>query len=137
MPYLPIDLWNTVIHPSLLNPVEDIGIEVVIALQTVSLAAELPAALIAVDTERRNAELYPRFNLAHSAVQLIYEGVHVLSSPCTLVFGPAALEPLVIGKLLADCGIWIEIVIDMQSIDIVTVHDITHNTAYIVAVALQ
>ena len=60
--YLPVNLWYTVVYPSVVNPKQHVCIEVVIVLQSVGVAAHGRTLLVAVDAEGRYAELHPRFD---------------------------------------------------------------------------
>ena len=59
---LPIDLGDVIIDPTLLYPIGDIGVEVVVVLQTVGIATRSVrgAFLVAVDAEGTDTEAYPR-----------------------------------------------------------------------------
>lgn len=46
-------------------------------------------------------------------------------------------EELLIGNLLAGYGIWIEIVVDMEAVDVVAAHDVGCHTAGIVGRLLE
>ena len=137
MSYFPIYLRNAIIHPSLLYPKEYICIQFVVTLQSVGLAAMLPALFVAIDSEWRYAELYPRLDLAHCTMKLIYQVVDILASPCSPICAAALLEPFVIGELSTFYRIRIEIVIDMQTINIVACKYIPYDAAYMVTVRLQ
>ena len=51
---------------------------------------------------------------------------------------PALLtEELLVWNLLAGCGIWIEIVVDMETVDVVAAHDVGCHTAGIVGCLLE
>ena len=71
--------------------------------------------------------------------QLLDEAAHVVASPVTDVSESPALltEELLVWNLLAGCGIRIEIVVDMETIDVVAAHDVGCHTAGIVGCLLE
>ena len=71
--------------------------------------------------------------------QLLDEAAHVVASPVADVSESPALltEELLVWNLLAGCGIRIEIVVDMETIDVVAAHDVGSHTAGIVGCLLE
>ena len=70
-------------------------------------------------------------------MELINQVVHILPAP--LAFAAVALFgvlPVIIEILTLD-RIRIEIVIDMQTVDIITCYDISNHSTYVVTIALQ
>ena len=137
MANLPIDLWYTVVHPTLVNPEKDIGIKVIIALQALCLAARRVTAHITVNSERRYTELHPWLKLAHGAMKLVYKVINVLPAPLALACISILGELGFVIELLALYRIRIEVVINVKTVDIVTCNDIGHHLAYMVTVTLQ
>ena len=137
MAYFPIYLWNTIVDPPFVYPKEDIGIEVVVTLKATRFATILPSTGITVYTERRYTEFDPRLNVTHSAVELVYKVIHILSSPSRLACLPATGKPLVVVKLLTAGRIGVEVVVYVQAVYIVTSENIPYYATYMVAVALQ
>ena len=137
--YLPINLGNTVVYPALVYPQHHVGIQLVVVLQTVGIAAVGVALLVAIDAKGRHAELHPRLRVANGLIELSDKLVDIVAAPVVAV-GKAigvGLEVGSIGDGDTSDGIGIEIVVDMQSVDIVALQNVAHHIADIVAVLLQ
>ena len=136
MSYLPIELRHTIVYPSLLCPEHHVGIEVVVVLQALGAAAGGIAAAVAEDTEGRHAELDPGFALMDGLAQLLYEMVHIFAAPVGQASRPAAIASVLssIVDYLATDRIRIEIIVDMETVDIIAADDIVDHPADIVAV---
>ena len=126
---LPIQLRYIVVHPSLVHPEKDIGIEIVVVLQAIGITTIRIVLPIAVDAERRNAELHPRLVLVDGVAELTDEEVHVIAAPVAFVGESpgVATEQLVVGNGLTGSRIRIEVIVDMQPIHIITAHDVAHH----------
>ena len=59
----PIQLRNAVVYPTIIHPQKYIGIKVIKILQTIRFRTIRIISFIAINTERRNTEFYPRFNM--------------------------------------------------------------------------
>lgn len=57
MSHIPVDLRHHIVHQPLPLPEEDIGVEIVIVLQTTGLGSDRMGSLISVDAEGTDAEL--------------------------------------------------------------------------------
>ena len=57
MSHIPVDLRHHIVHQPLPVPEEDIGVEIVIVLQTTGLGSDRMGSLISVDAEGTDAEL--------------------------------------------------------------------------------
>ena len=79
----PIELRYDVVHPTLSDPKQYVGIEVVIVLQPAGVTTGNTAAgrKIVVDAKGRNAELHPRFDAVHRVIEHLDEGVDVVATP--------------------------------------------------------
>lgn len=133
--HLPIELWQIVIHPSLTHPLEHIGIEVIVVLQSVGGTSIRVGALVAIDAKGRNAELHPRFHLAQVVAHLLDKEVDILTSPVATVHSIAIpCIRSVIGNGNTRSGIGIEIVIYVNAIHIITAHNVARHLTDIVAV---
>ena len=133
--YLPINLRNIIINPALANPLQHIGIQVVVVLRTIGLTATWVTLLIAINTERRHTKLHPRLCLMYRLIHVMDEKVHVLSTPVVAVHVSAIHGIRTVIRNLQTChGIGIEIIVDVQSIDIITTHDVVRNLTDILAV---
>ena len=131
MAYLPINLRNVIVHPSVVHPQQHVGIEVVVVLQAVGIASVGAALLVPVNAERRHAELHPRLRVAHCLVNLLYQHVHVVAPPVAPVGESPSVcrETQVVGKLLSRIRIRIEIVVHVDGINVVPAHDVAHDFA--------
>ena len=136
MSYLPIELRYTIVYPPLLCPEHHVGIEVVVVLQALGAAAGGIAAAVTEDAEGRHAELDPRLALMNGLSQLLNETVHIIAPPVGQASRPSTIAAVFssIVYYLAGCGIGIEIVVDMQSVDIITADNVFDHPADIVAV---
>ena len=137
--YLPIELGYAIVYPSFISPHQHIGIEVIVVLQTVGARAVGVALLVAIDAEGRHAKLHPRLGLMNSLSQLLDKLVHIVPAPVakaqrTVLTG---FVPSIIGNRHPWGGIRIEVVVNMQSVNIIALHDVFHHLANVVAVLLQ
>ena len=136
---LPIDLGYAVVHPPLLVPQQDVGIELIIVLQAIGATALGVALLVAIDAEGRDAYLHPRLDGVDSLVELFHEEVYVVATPVTYIG-----IPLVVGSKIGSIRdvntchrVRIEIVVDVQSVNIITLQDVHDDSTDVVAVLLQ
>ena len=139
MPYLPIELGNTIVNPSFVTPQQNVSIQLVIVLQTIGTATIGIVLYVAVDTKRRNTELHPRLGFTNGIEHLFYEKVYIVTAPVTNV-GNAIVVGTEIG-LVRDRHtihwIGIEIVVDMQSVDIITLQYVAHHITDVMTVLLK
>ena len=137
----PVYLWDGIVHPSLVYPEEDIGIEVVVILQAAGIAARDVATHfdIVIDAERRDTELHPRLGGVDRLVDALDEGVDIISPPFINVAETVGIfrKGLLVGDGESSHGIGIEIVVDMNAIDIVTRHDVLHDHADVAVIDLK
>ena len=119
---LPIDLGDVIIDPTLLYPIGDIGVEVVVVLQTVGIATRsvCGAFLVAVDAEGTDTEAYPRLGEQDGTFQFPDQGIHVLPAPIVplrlaVSFSQAVFpEAVIIRERHTRCGIGIEIIVHID-----------------------
>ena len=135
----PINLRDVVIHPTVVHPQQHIGIQVVVILQTVCLASVRVAFLIAIDTEWRYPKLHPRLAGTYSLMNFLDQYVHVVASPIGLVGITSTVlgKADVIRKVFTRIWVWIEIVVHVDSIYIVSANNILYNLTDILAVFRQ
>ena len=134
---LPIDLGDVIIDPTLLYPIGDIGVEVVVVLQTVGIATRSvrSAFLVAVDAEGTDTEAYPRLGEQDGTFQFPDQGIHVLPAPIVplrlaVSFSQAVFpEAVIIRERHTRRRIGIEIIVHMDRVHVVTADDITHYPA--------
>ena len=135
MTYLPVYLRYVVIHPTLAHPFQHIGIEVVIVLQTFGFGTHRVVPLVAVYAERTYTELAPGLHALDGFVELLDELVHIVASP---VVARHAVAVLLIRGIVGDGQavgrIRIEIIVDVQAVHVVTLHNVHGHTADVVAV---
>ena len=136
---LPINLRHAIVHPTFSIPQQHVGIEVVIVLQTISAAAVGVALLVTIDAEGRDANLHPRLGVVNGTIELFDKQVDVIAAPVATVADAVVVgaELGCVGNLNASHGIGIEVVIDVQSIDVIACHDVADDIADIVAAGLQ
>ena len=124
----PVELRHHIVHPPLGGPLEAVGIQGVVALQPIGLAAVGVTGLVAPDAEGADAEAHPGLHLLDGIVQLLDEQVHVVAAPVVPVPTDAILIVRSrIGELSALDGIGIEIVVHVQCINVIATQDVTHH----------
>ena len=112
--YLPVDLRHAVVHPSVVDPHQHVGVQVVVVLQAVGGTAYYRVALLVpVNAERRHAELDPGLYLVYRLMQLFHEHVDVVASPVAAVFNAivVCLELFVVRDALSWSGVGVEVVV--------------------------
>ena len=137
VPYFPIYLRHIVVNPTLLDPMRDVGVEVVVVLQALRLAARAVGrtSFVPIDTEGADAEAHPRLRQEDSPAQFAHELVHIVAPPVGPLrsleaFCQAILaETLVVGEVHARHGIGIEVVVHVNGIHIVARNDVPHHAA--------
>ena len=136
---LPIQLWHAIVHPTIVDPQKNVGIEIVVVLQSSGIAAHRRiSSLIAINTKGRDAKLHPRLYFMDGCRHLLNEQIHVVAPPIAFAESLSVIlvEPIIV-KRLSGNGIRIEVVIDMQSVNVVSRDDILHHITYIISVFLQ
>ena len=132
---LPVELGDVVVDPPLTYPFEDVGIEVVVVLQSVGGAARGVAAHVAIDAERGHAELHPRLDAADGLEHVADEEVDILPAP---VADAQSVTILGIGVAIGNGqslnGIGIEVVVDVDAVDVVALHDVGHHLTDVLAI---
>ena len=138
MANLPIELGNHVVDPSRLCPKQHVGIKVVVALRTVGLRTSLPALLVAVDAEGTDAEAHPWFDGADVVVYRLDKDVHAATTEVAQIGTTVRIEAHLrsisleggdVVELLAGHRIRIEVVVHVDGIHVVTLHDVDHHRA--------
>ena len=131
----PVQLRRQIIDGLVLKPCDGIGIDLAIGIQAEDAGRD-PALPYA---ERAHAELDMRLDHLDTVMNLLEKAVHIVSSP---ILDLGAGEPVRI--LRKGCcvfcrnarkrtfGIGIEIVIRMNSIDIITPDNIRHNAGNVI-----
>ena len=137
--YFPINLRNVIVHPSVVHPQQYIGIEVVVILQAVGGASVRIVLLVAVDAERRYTELHPWLAFAYGFMYLLDEDVHVVASPVALVgiSSSVAGKGRIVREVHSRGRIWVEVVVHVEGIHVITGHDVADNLADVLAVFRQ
>lgn len=131
----PVYLGCTVINPSLACPEGNVGVEVVVILESVGTAAVRVAGLVAVYAEWADAEADPGFLVLDGFLEGTYQLVHVLSPPVVplvgFVSGGEAVFPetVVVREGFSIHGVGIKVVIHVYGIDVIPAHDVPHDTA--------
>ena len=129
----PIELWHHIVHPTLVHPIEHIGIKVVIVLQTARFASWNVASSreVMIDAEGRNPKFHPRFHAVHCVVEHLHKGVYIISAPLCFVLNSIAIGLIssIILNHLTSCWIGVEIIVDVQAVYIIATHDVGCNFA--------
>ena len=137
--YLPINLRHTIVYPTIIHPKQYICIKIIIILEAESFRTIRIGTLVAVDAEWRNTKLDPRLNGMNGFAELLYKPAHIITAPITDVSHAARLlaEELLIRNLTSGLWIWIEIIINMESINIISAYNVHCHLANIVGCSLQ
>ena len=136
----PINLWYAIVYPTIVYPLQYVGIEVVIVLQTICTTAMLwVVLLITIDTERRHTKLHPRLTTTDRLAQLLDKEVYIITSPIVDIGESTSvtLEISLVWNSLSCSRIRIEIVINMQAINIISTHYIVNDCTDIIAILWQ
>ena len=135
MSYLPVYLRYVIIYPALARPQKHIGIQIIVVLQSVRIAAQRVAALVAIDTERTYSELHPGLQSANRFMYLLNQNIHVAAAPVGLIAEAATIarKARVIRKVLSFDGIRIEIIVHVNGIHIIARHDVGYHLTDMVA----
>ena len=135
MSYLPVYLRNVIVHPALACPQKHIGIQIIIILQAIRIAAQRVAFLIAIDAERTYSELHPRLQPANRLVYLLNEDIHIAAAPVRHIAETAAIacKARIIRKVLPFNGVRIEVIIHVNGIHIITRNNIGDHLTDMVA----
>ena len=131
MAYFPINLRNIIINPSFTCPKQYVGIEIIIVLQSVCIAAQRICFLITVNTERTDTELHPRLYAPNGFMKFLYQNVYIATTPVCLVVETASVtgKARIIRKIDSLDRIRIKIVVHVDSIYIVAGYNIGNNLA--------
>ena len=135
MTYLPINLRDVVVNPTLTHPFEHVGIEVVVVLSAVCGTASWVVTLVAIDAEGTDAKLHPRLYLANLLAHLLHELVDILTTPIAFVHAASiCVVGCVVGNGNARNGVGVEVVVHMDAIHVIAPDDITYDLADEVAI---
>ena len=129
----PVQLRRQIIDGLVLKPCDGIGIDLAIGIQAENAGRD-PALPYA---ERAHAELDMRLDHLDTVMNLLEKAVHIVSSPILDVGKSVRVEGKCCRVLSCDArkrtfGIGIEIVIRMNSIDIITPDNIRHNAGNVI-----
>src|SRR5262249_41557055 len=129
----PVELRYDVIEPAIPQPLPRVRKNLRVRIQTIN-GRRIPGP---PDAERAEANLHPRLQLFDFVVKLLDELVDVGAAPITARKFAAAVHVsavrLVIGELDVPAGarisleVRIEIIVDVHTIDVVALHDITDH----------
>ena len=132
---LPVELRGDVVDPLVLCPQQHVGVEGIVVLQAVAVGAARIGLLVAPDAEGRDAEAHPRLGRLDGGVEFLDEQVHVVASPVVFRHSVAVLGVCgLVGYILTCHRVWVEIVVDVYGVDVVTAHDVAHHALYVLAV---
>ena len=121
--YMPIELRADIVNPSFADPEQNIGIEVVVVSESCrGSATDRVSCVIAPDTERRDTELDPRLGGSDSLRDVADSHIDVVASPFSDVSKASRMcfKASFVGQRESRFGIWVEIVIHMDGIYVVT-----------------
>ena len=128
MLHLPVELRHHVVDPPHAGPLGAVGIEGIIALQAVGVAALGVGFLVAPYSEGTYSEAHPGLDAGDGAVHRGDERVDIGPAPVALVL-PVAVAGVAggVGKVGVLDGIGIKIVVHVQAVDVVAGHDVGHH----------
>ena len=117
----PIKLRQEIVNPSFFFPQKNIGIESVVILQSAGVATARIRGFVTPDTEWAHTEAHPRFGCFNAFMQVFYEQVYVMPAPI-VAFHSFAIFAVrgVIGESFAFDRIRIEIIVEMNSVNVVS-----------------
>ena len=139
---VPINLRNIVVHPTLIHPIHNVGIKIIVVLRTpcgTTLTTVLPRRTVTIYAKRRYTKFHPRLDRTHQPMQVTNEQIHIVTPPILNVGKAARVSIIVwlIGQRKSVDGIRIEIVVHVDAIHIVVVQNVFHHHASIKTVLLQ
>src|SRR5674476_1191191 len=127
----PVELRCEVIDPPLAQPLPGVAVELLVGIE----AFDLLGISRSPDAERTDAHLHPRFDRLRALVYLLDQRVYAVPAP-VVARKPATLLCICgvarrIGErncdaVLSDLGVRIEVVVDVDAIHVVTLHDVEH-----------
>ena len=125
----PVNLWNIIINPSFTCPKQYIGIKIIIVLQTIGVTSQRITLLITINTERTDTKLHPWLDATNRFVKFLYQHIHITTTPICLIGKTSTItgKTCIIRKIQSINRIRIEIIIHVNSIYIITRHNIGHN----------
>ena len=127
----PVELGCEVVHPAGLQPLPRIGIQFFEGIEPLHVfgIARPP------DAEGTDTELHPGLGAGHGTPERVDEQVDILPPPVVArertTLGSVALPAAIVGKgdglAAAALGIGIEVVVEVDAIDVIALHDVEHH----------
>ena len=134
----PVELREHVVDPAFAGPEGYVGIKSVVVFEAVGVAAAGVAFLVAPYSEGANAEAHPWLPCDDSLVDLLDEEVHIVAAPVASVHALAGAGiGGIVGEIDTRLGVGVEIVVHVDSVDVVAAHDVINYAHDEVAVLLQ
>ena len=134
---LPIKLRHTIIYPTIIYPKQYVGIQIIISLCAACVASDPGSRpTVTIDSKRRHTEFHPRLDASDRIVQLPNQYIDIVSAPIILVRESFTIQTIfaVIVNCLSCHTIRIKIVIYVQTVNIITAHNVISYTADIFAI---
>ena len=129
----PVELWDHVVQPAVLQPFEGVGREFFIGVEA---SAGAGRNIRAPETEGTDAKLDPFLGGFDAIVEFVNEGVDVLPAPVAFVEGATGglirfvrgvIRERDHGAIGGFDGVGVKIVVDVDAVDIVTACDVEHD----------
>ena len=129
MTYFPIKLRDVVVYPTIVYPHQHISIEVIIVLKSISCTSIRITRLVTINTKWRHTEFYPWLALTYGFMDFFNQHIYIVTSPVTLIGITTTIfsESQIIREVNTRSRIWIEIIVHMKCIYIITVHNVTDD----------
>lgn len=125
--YLPIELRRQIVEPAVLQPILRVGVDLIVRIEAdyAGRVARTPYA------KRANTELYQRFDRLDTIVHVPHQAVDVVAAP----IGQSQLASRA-HVLTVELRVWkrdrtvrirVKVVVNMDSVYVITSHDVVHN----------
>ena len=108
-------------------------------MKTTRPTTEWISSSIPINGKRRDTKLHPRFNLPYSFMYFFNQQIYIITPPISFIGKILTItnKALIIWEILSLNRIRIKIIIHVDSIYIITPHNITHNPTYMLATFRQ
>ena len=138
--YMPVELRADIVNPTLTNPMKDIGIEIVVVGKTSHCSTtDGVTGIVAPNTKRRDTEFNPRLRCTDSVRYVLDSHIDVVPTPFADVSKSTRMcfETGFIGQRHTRFRIWVEVIVHVNSINVIAGNDVFDNVANPLACFVQ
>ena len=130
----PVELRRKVVEPAAREPELNVGVEFIVLTETLDAGR---ATVRTAEAEGTDTKFHPRFFRVHDTIDLLHEAADVLAAPVgagKFSAGSAVILPrrfvgkIQIGAIGRLDGVRIKIIVDVNAVDVVATHNITHDS---------